>query len=166
MSLILDATRIAGALAFGTAALACLRAARVAPRRPALWRVLGAVQLLCVLEVLLALRYELHDVAIGLLQEHRWYASRGQWQPALLGAALMPLAALAAWAAWRHRADGARIAAIAGTALGVSLLGTETISLHRIDAVMYWQAGPFVVVVWLWLAAALVVIAAALTRET
>lgn len=157
----LDATRIAGSLAFGAAALACLRAAGVTPRRPALWWVLGAVQLFCVLEVLLGLRYGLHDTAIGLLQEHRWYASRVQWQAELLGAALALVAAIAGWTAWRHRDDGTRIAAIAGTAFGVSLLGAETISLHRIDALMYAQAGPFVVVVWLWLAAAAVVVVAA-----
>ncbi|MEO8312378.1 MAG: hypothetical protein ABI520_14505 [Caldimonas sp.] len=165
MSVTLDATRVAGSLAFGAAALACLRAARVAPRGRVLWWVLGTVQLFCVLEVLFALRYELHDIATGLLQEHRWYASRGQWQAELLGTGLALIAAIAGWAAWRHRDDGARTAALAGTALGVSVLGAETISLHRIDALMYSQAGPFVVVVWLWLAAALVVVAAALAQR-
>jgi hypothetical protein len=55
------------------------------------------------------------------------------------------------------------VAAIVGTAVGVSLLGAETVSLHRIDAVMYAQAGPLVVLAWMWIAASTVVVAGALT---
>ena len=162
---VFDATRLTGTVAFATAALACLRAAVVAPRGGSVWWALGAVQLACVLEVLLGLRYGLHTVVDSLLQERGWYASRGDWQAELLFAVLALIAAIAAFIAWRQRDDGAKTAAIIGTALGVSLLGTETISLHRIDAVMYTQAGPLAVVVWMWLAAAAIVVVAALVRR-
>lgn len=162
----LDPTRLAGTLAFGTAALACLRAAAASRRRPAsLWWSLGALQLVCVLEVLLGLRYGLHETFNGLLQDRGWYASRGAWQGELLLAALGGVGTIVALACWRHRDDAAAIVAVVGTALGVSVLGTETISLHRIDAIMYAPAGPLVALAWMWIAAAALVTAAALSTR-
>jgi len=165
LNIVFDPTRVAGTVAFGAAALACFHAAAVTPRRSYLWWLLGAVQLACLLEVLLGLRYGWHDTVKSLLQERGWYASRGQWQAELLAVALALIAVLAIFAAWRHRVDGAGRVAIAGTALGVSLLGTEAISLHRVDAIMYARLGPFDALVWMWLAAAAIVVTAALARR-
>jgi hypothetical protein len=75
------------------------------------------------------------------------------------------VAAVVLFAAWRHRDDAAATLAIIGTAAGVSLFGSETISLHRIDAVMYAEAGPLVVLAWMWIATSAVVVAAALARR-
>lgn len=121
------------------------------------------VQVVCLVEVLLGLRYGLHASFNVLLQEHGWYASRAQWQAGLLVAAIALVAAAAAVACWRGRDEGAAPMAIVGTALGVSLLGAETVSLHRLDAIMYTPAGPLVVLAWMWITASAVVIAAALT---
>lgn len=159
----LDPTRLAGTLAFGTAALGCLYvAASARSQRTSVWWILGAVQLVCLLEVLLGLRYGLHNAFGRLLKDRGWYASRDQWQAELLVGAVVLVAAAAACACWRHRHDGAAMLAIVGTALGVSVLGAETVSPHRLDAIMYTPAGPWVVLAWMWLAASAVVTVAAL----
>ena len=81
------------------------------------------------------------------------------WWPCSIGAAL------AAWVWRRHRDDGAALGAIAGTALALMLLVVETISLHRVDAVMYAEAGPLVLLAWAWIGAAAIVIASALASS-
>jgi hypothetical protein len=157
----LDPSRLAGAIAFAMAAIACALAAAIAPRRAVLWRTLGVVELVLVAEVLLGLRYRLHGAFDELLQQRGWYASRGQWQGELLVAALVPVIVLVAFACWRHRGDGAATVAIIATALGASLFATETVSLHRIDAIMYAPAGPVVALAWMWIAVSVLVSAAA-----
>ena len=82
------------------------------------------------------------------------------WLHSLIGTAL------AAWVARRHRDDGAALGAIAGTALALMLLVVETISLHRVDALMYAQAGPLVLLAWAWIGAAAIVIASALAASS
>jgi hypothetical protein len=74
--------------------------------------------------------------------------------------------ALAAWLWRRHRDDGgAALGAITGTVLALMLLVVETISLHRVDAVMYAEAGPLVLLAWAWVGAAAIVIASALASS-
>ena len=80
-------------------------------------------------------------------------------------AALLIGTAVAAWAGRRHRYDGAELGAIVGTALALMLLVVETISLHRVDAVMYAQAGPLVLLAWAWIGAAAIVIVSALASS-
>jgi hypothetical protein len=163
--LVLDPTRVAGTLAFGTAALACLRAGALAPRRAVTWWILAALQVACVVEVLLGTRYGLHEALNRVLQARGWYASRGQWQAELLAATLALIAGAMLYSAWRHRDDAAATLAIVGTAMGVALFVAETISLHRIDAVMYAEVGPLVVLAWMWIATSAFVIVAALARR-
>jgi len=158
----LDPSRLAGTVAFATVAIVCAAAARIAPRRAPLWGVLGAVYLALLAEVLVGLRYRLHDAFNDWLQARGWYASRGEWQGELLAGMLVAVVALVAFACWRHRRDRAAMAAIVVTAIGVSLFAIETVSVHRIDAIMYAPAGPIVALAWMWIAvSALVSVAAA-----
>ena len=46
------------------------------------------------------------------------------------------------------------------------LLVVETISLHRVDALMYAQAGPLVLLAWACMGAAAIVIASALAASS
>jgi hypothetical protein len=166
IAIVLDVTRVTGVLAFGAAALACATLAiSRRPRHPALWASLAVVQMLCAVEVLFGFRYGLHDLANGALLERGWYGSRGDWQALLLGAGVAAICALGLLAAWQSRADRYAAVAIVGAALGVSVLLAETISLHRIDVVMYASLGPFVGLVWMWIAAASMVAAAALATR-
>ena len=161
----MDANAVAGLSAFAAAAVACVRVALRRGRSAALWCSLGALHALCALEILLDLRYRLRAVLIPLLQDRGWYASRAAWQGAAIVAALLIGTALAAWAGRRHRHDGAALGAIVGTAIALMLLVVETVSLHRIDAVMYAEAGPLVLLAWAWVGAAAIVIASALAAS-
>ena len=157
----MDANLVAGLSAFAGAAAACLRVSLRRGRSAALWGTLAALHAAWALEILLNLRYRFRTAILPLLQERGWYGSRTVWQTEAIVAALLIGTALAAWVARRHRDDGAALAAIAGTALALMLLVVETISLHRVDALMYAQAGPLVLLAWAWIGAAAIVIASA-----
>jgi len=161
----MDANAVAGLSAFAAAAAACLRVALSRRGAAALWGTLAALHAWWALEILLNLRYRFRAALIPLLQDHGWYASRTTWQAAAIVAALLVGTALAAWLWRRHRDDGAAVGAIAGTALALMLLVVETISLHRVDAVMYAQVGPLVLLAWAWIGAAAIVIASALVAS-
>jgi len=162
----MDANAVAGLSAFAAAAAACLRVALRRRGAAALWGTLAALHAWWALEILLNLRYRFRAALIPLLQDRGWYASRTSWQGAAIVAALLIGMALAGWLGRRHRDDGAAIGAIAGTALALMLLVVETISLHRVDAVMYAQVGPLVLLAWAWIGAAAIVIASALAASS
>jgi len=162
----MDANLVAGLSAFAGAAAACLRVSLRRGRSAALWGTLAALHAAWALEILLNLRYRFRTAILPLLQERGWYGSRTVWQTEAIVAALLIGTALAAWVARRHRDDGAALAAIAGTALALMLLVVETISLHRVDALMYAQAGPLVLLAWAWIGAAAIVIASALAASS
>ena len=160
---VFDSTRIAGMAAFGASALVCVSAATSSRmRRPSIWWVLAAAQLLCLVEIVFAFRYRLHGAFNALLQDHGLYGSRERWQASLLIAVLAASAGLAGVLCWRHRADRAAVLAIVGATLGLLALAAEAISLHRIDTLMYAPLGPLAGVVWMWIAAAVLVTGAAL----
>jgi len=162
----MDANAVAGLSAFAAAAAACLRVALRRRGAAALWGTLAALHAFWALEILLNLRYRFRAALIPLLQDRGWYGSRTTWQGAAIVAALLIGTALAGWLWRRHRGDGAAVGAIVGTALALMLLVVETISLHRVDAVMYAQVGPLVLLVWTWIGAAAIVIASALAASS
>ena len=161
----MDANALAGLSAFSAAAAACLRVSLRRGRSAALWGTLAALHASCALEILLDLRYRFRAAIVPLLQDRGWYASRTPWQVGAIAIALLVGTALAASLWRRHRDDGAALGAITGSALALMLLVVETISLHRIDAVMYAEAGPLVLLVWAWVGAAAIVIASALASS-
>lgn len=126
-------------------------------RAGALWGTLAVLHALWALEILLDLRHRFRAAAVLLLEDRGWYASRALWQSAAVVAALLLGAALVGLALRPYRRDGPALGAIAGTALALTLLAVETISLHRVDAVMYAEAGPLIVLAWLWIGAAAIV---------
>lgn len=164
-ALAIDANAVAGLSAFAAAAAACAGVAMRRGRARALWATLATLHALWALEIVLNLRYRFRAALVPLMQERGWYASRTTWQAAAIVVALVLGTAIAAIVLRRHRHDGAALGAIAGTALALVLLAVETISLHRVDAVMYAQAGPLVVLAWLWIGAATIVIASALAAS-
>jgi len=162
----MDANAVAGLSSFAAAAAACVLVALRRDRSAALWATLAAVHASWALEIVFNLRYRFRAALIPLMQERGWYASRTAWQGAAIVAALVLGTLVAAWAWRRHRDDGAALGAIAGTALALLLLAIETISLHRVDAVMYAEAGPLVLLAWAWVGAAAIVIASALAASS
>ena len=125
---------------------------------------LAALHAAWALEIVLNLRYRFRAAILPLLQDaagmHRGpRGRRGHRRGVRLGTGL------AAWAWRRHRGDRAALGAIAGSAPAFLLLAVETISLHRVDAVMYAEAGPLVLLAWAWIGAAAIVIASALAAS-
>ena len=161
----MDANAVAGLSAFSAAAATCLRVALRSDRSAALWGTLAALHASWALEIVLDLRYRFRAAILPLLQDRGLYASRTAWQGAAIAVALLIGTVLAAWVWRRHRDDRAALGAIAGTALALILLAVETISLHRVDAVMYAEAGPLVLLAWAWIGAAAIVVASALAAS-
>ena len=144
----INATQLAGLLAFGVAALACARAARARGQR--LWWKLAAVSAGLALEAVLGLRHRLREGVDTWLQTQGWYDSR---TPAQIGL-LVLCALLLAWALWglaglRRAGVHARVAATA-CAVALRLFVIEAISLHGVDALMYANIGPVRLVGWAW----------------
>ena len=161
----MDANAVAGLSAFAAAAAACLRVSLRRGRSAALWGTLAALHAAWALEIVLNLRYRFRAAILPLLQDRGLYGSRTAWQGVAIVVALLIGAALAVWVWRRHRDNGAALGAIAGTALALMLLVVETISLHRLDAVMYAEVGPLVLLAWAWIGAAAIVIASALASS-
>jgi len=144
----INATQLAGLLAFGVAALACARAARARGQR--LWWKLAAVSAGFALEAVLGLRHRLRDAVDTWLLAQGWYDSRTPVQIGLL----VLCALLLGWALWglaglRRAGAHARLAATA-CAVALCLFVIEAISLHGVDALMYANIGPVRLVGWAW----------------
>jgi hypothetical protein len=144
----INATQLAGLLAFGAAALACARAARARQQR--LWWKLAAISTGFALEAVLGLRHRLRGAVDIWLQGEGLYDSR---TPAQIGL-LVLCALLLAWAVWglaglRRAGPHARVAATA-CAVTLCLFVIEAISLHGVDALMYANIGPVRAVGWVW----------------
>ncbi|MEO8836948.1 MAG: hypothetical protein ABI364_09440 [Caldimonas sp.] len=155
--LTIDASIVAGVSVFALAAATCARTARRTTTVPTWWRALAGVNAACAVEVLLGLRYRLHNLVIAPLQELGWYSARSPWQAVAIVTLVALALVLVAVVAWRRRGDAALVVATFGTALALALLAVEAISLHRVDAMMYAFVGPLVVVAWLWAGAAALV---------
>jgi hypothetical protein len=144
----INATQLAGLLAFGAASLACARAARARQQR--LWWKLAAISTGFALEAVLGLRHRLRGAVDIWLQGEGLYDSR---TPAQIGL-LVLCALLLAWAVWglaglRRAGPHARVAATA-CAVTLCLFVIEAISLHGVDALMYANIGPVRAVGWIW----------------
>jgi hypothetical protein len=145
----INATQLAGLLAFGAASLACARAARARQQR--LWLKLAAISTGFALEAVLGLRHRLRGAVDIWLQGEGLYDSR---TPAQIGL-LVLCALLLAWAVWglaglRRAGPHARVAATA-CAVTLCLFVIEAISLHGVDALMYANIGPVLAVGWVWM---------------
>lgn len=154
-----NVNQMTGIVCFALATGACVLAARCGRRA---WPMLAWMQAAFCLEIVINARHRLHDVVDDVLRDHGWYAARTPWQIGLL-AVIALLAIACVPIAWRM-ARGDRLATIALSASLVvaTSLTVEAVSLHGVDTWMYAPVGPLLAVVVGWIAASLVVIAAAL----
>lgn len=159
-------TQIAGVLAFAVAAAACWLAARGARGSAAkAWKLLAVLQGLFLAEVVFGVRHEAHEVVNGFLQDHGWYWQRQTAQVLLLGVALVTVGVgLAAIMRWGRAHRGVLPAALASFAVAM-LLALEMISLHAVDALLYFHVGSLMVIAALWVACAAVIVACAVRRR-
>ena len=156
-----DATQSMGLVSFGLSTIAAFLAARRGAGRG--WLGIGLVQAVCWLEMVLANRHRVHDVAGQWLQRHGQYAERIPLQHELLIAAgAMAVATLLLLAWLTRRAGCAQRVGWGATAATLTLFAIEAVSLHAVDAVMYRPIGGVLLVGWLWSALAAAVVAAAI----
>ncbi len=156
---IANANQMTGIVCFALATAACTHAARNGSRA---WRALAWTQAAFCLEIVLNTRHRLHNLVDDALQAHGWYAARTPWQIGLLAAVAL-VAVVCVPVAWRS-ARGDRLATIALVATLVVATSTavQAVSLHAVDAWMYASGLGLLPVVYGWIAASTVVIAAAL----
>lgn len=172
----INPTQWLGLCAFAVAAAACVRAARRCGRP---WTGLAWWQAACAAEVVIDLRQRVHGGVDAWLAAHGAYATRLPLQVGLLALALSGMAGGVWWAAAGARRDGpaqslsqslslflALTLARAASTAAVMLFVVESISLHAIDALMFTPIGPVLAVGWMWTAAAVVIIAAALSASS
>lgn len=157
-------TQLLGMLSFSLASLACLLASRRSPDA-GIWKVLAFANALFLLEVVIGLRFRALEWARALLR------ARGEF-PSLHGTgqafaiAALAAAAAAAMLAFMLVPGMARPAARVGVSLTIALFalfGIETISLHKIDGLLYLGIGPVLLVGWLWAALSATICLAALS---
>lgn len=117
-----------------------------------------------VLEIIFSFRHKVHDIADRWLDARGLYGSRGDWQGDLLLLAIVLVATAGLMLIAKNRRHSAGLPAPTLYAT-IALLGcfvVETISLHGVDAIMYFPIGPLLLIGLGWLTASVVVIASAL----
>ena len=155
-----NVNQMTGIVCFALAAGACALAARRGGRA---WRTLAWTQAAFCLEIVINARHRLHNVVDDVLRDHDWYAGRTPWQLGLL-AFVAVIAVVCVPIAWRSaRGDQLATIALAASLAVATSLTVEAVSLHGVDAWMYAPVGPLFAVVVGWVAASMVVIAAALS---
>lgn len=148
----MNLTQWLGILGFGAAGLLCLGI-----RQP-FWTAIGSVNLLYGAVCVLGWHHALSGLGAAALGEH--YSGRAPLQMILIFGALLIGAAFLAWAHCIVREGFARLA-LAATAISGGLFATEIISLHDVDAILYYTVGPALLIGWLWLGLALITCLAA-----
>ncbi len=158
-----DATQLAGVLAFAAAAACCawrgVRAASHGDR--VVWRSMAVVHAILAIEVIVGVRYEARLAVDAWLEARRLYSGREALQWALVVAAVAALAAGTAMLLRVSRTAAALRLALLGSAAAVAVFCVESVSMHRVDAVLYAAAGPIRSIGWLWVCAAVLVCVAA-----
>jgi hypothetical protein len=148
-------TQITGVLAFTAAACACVLAARRARgRTAAVWKLLAALQIVFVAEIVLGLRHEIHGGVDAFLQDRGWYSQRQPVQLGLLVAAVLLGGAGMVAVLRLSRSHRAAAPGMLASCVVVALFALEMISLHAIDAVLYRLIGPVMLIAVLWVACA------------
>lgn len=158
----INSTQLAGLIGFGATALLCARATWC--QRPArnLWLALSIFYSLIFVDVVAQLRHLVRVEIVVTLKALGVYGDRRIAQMALL----IGLGLIAAFFSlrllirMRGLTASARIAFV-GAMLVLSLYVLELISLHAIDALLYRQTGPMLLIGWLWLASSAISAAAA-----
>lgn len=166
MGMQINASQTAGLIAFVPAALATfgvfLREGCSARRKRSTWAVIATIYALLSVEMLVDERWRIKGAIDQWLKSSSLYADRRPVQVASL-ILLAIIAALALGRLIRAGNDRVRIARLATAAL-VAVFMVEAVSLHAVDAILFRQVGPVMLIALLWIACGWTTTFAALGR--
>lgn len=149
-------TQLTGLIGFGTAALLCLWAVWRKIHARNIWIVLSIGYLMMFVDILTQMRFQIRDVIGDTLKLLGIYEDRrtGQAISIVVTVCVVAFFGLPIFGRMRKFVFSARLAMVAGM-LALALTLMEIISLHAIDAILYNQIGPVLLIGWLWLACGL-----------
>ena len=101
-------------------------------------------------------RWSLYGWLKGGAIEHHWYDQRHWPQVAMLGILVVLLFSGIIFAWRRFRASAGVALAFSGALLSIACWATEIISLHGMDAILYYRVGPLMVISFVWMSACLI----------
>ena len=151
----INATQVVGLLSFGITAAVCFVAWRSIPKAKSTWAWLTIVYAAMAIEVVLGGRHLISDTLRTMLKSADLYHNRDFWQ-ILLMILLLALAGTIARKMLRvsRQQEGTTRKVSYTTTLTLILFVIETISSHKIDAILYHKAGPVLLIGWIWAALA------------
>ncbi|MBV8629387.1 MAG: hypothetical protein JOZ83_00575 [Silvibacterium sp.] len=149
----LTPVKASGVASYLIAAAACaVTAARSADRRVVrLAAVLGALDLVFLLDIAFDWRWKLYAQLRSGAMTHHWYNQRSGPQIAALILIATVLIAAAVWLSRRFAAVRGSPVAICGGVVSIGCWLTEVVSFHSTDAMLYRHAGPLLIVSFLWM---------------
>jgi len=116
------------------------------------WIILATINIIFCIECAVGFRHIIHDQMIAGMGVY--YADRVSLQKALItGVAILGVIFLII-SIYKIRSLQFGLAFI-GTTLSIALFGIETISLHKIDRILYYEFGPIFLIALLWTAFAM-----------
>ena len=147
----INATQAAGLLSFGITAVVCFVAWRSVAK--SIWGWLTIIYAAITIEILVDGRHWISNTLRTILRSTGFYQDRGIWQILLVVLFLAIAGAIALKMSLVSRQqEGATPKATYVTALTLMLFVVETISPHKIDAILYHKAGSVLVIGWIWAA--------------
>ncbi len=152
----LTATRATGMIAYGVAFTCCIIASMLAKgdrAKSRLARILALFEVLLFLDIVLNLRWILHQFFMDEATHVALYASRrGPQAVVLIVLVLLFLLGLRV-VSQKFRGRCGALLAVSGTLLSLIVWCTEVISLHAVDHILYHPVGRWMSVCFLWVIA-------------
>ena len=151
----INATQVVGLLSFGITAVICFAVWRSIPHVKITWGWLTIVYVTLTVDILVDGRHFISNTLRTIFKSIDLYQNRGIWQ-ILLVILLLTLAGTIARKILQvsRQQDGTIPKAAYATALTLTFFVIETISSHKIDAMLYHKAGPVLLIGWIWAALA------------
>ena len=142
----MNVTQLIGMHFYAIAGILCLSV------RKANWIILALINFLICIECAVGVRHIIHDQMIAVMGVS--YAERVPLQKALVaGVGIFGLIVVIA-SIYKIRSLQFGLAFM-GTTLSIALFGIETISLHKIDRILYYEFGPIFLIALFWAAFAM-----------
>ena len=154
----INATQLLGLLSFGTAAVLCYKTWRQTKATTSTWGWLTIAYLVMAFDTVSGGRHLVSNAIRMVLKTIDFYTDRKFLQMAVTVCLLILAVFVAGYflRIWFRQKEGTRMATYV-TFCALLLFIIETISLHKIDAILYQQVGPVLLIGWIWTAFAVLI---------